>query len=69
MSEPRFTIEHIRATPKTCHSGARDWFAARGWNWSKFLDEGLPLSLLENENCTLGNRVAETARRMLNNGC
>lgn len=45
-------VEHLRgvvgfsARPGLCHRGARQWFAAHGFDWSAFLQEGIDSAAL-----------------------
>ena len=45
MIDVTVRIEHVRSA-LLCTGGARRWFRARGLDWSKFLSEGLPASVI-----------------------
>lgn len=53
-------MRHIRAA-KFCSPGARDWWASKGWDWSHFLDHGIPAETLLETNDPLALRVVEIA--------
>lgn len=63
MSEPSVivTMKHIRKA-KLCSSGARNWFALRGWDWQAFLKDGVPVERFEETGDALALRLAEVAR-------
>lgn len=51
MSEVRAYIRHARQVPTAenpyCTSGWREFFKRKGWSWSDFIAEGIPVSVLE----------------------
>jgi len=59
--DPLLLIRHVRAA-KLCMSGARAWFAQRGWSWAEFLAEGRPVSDFEETGCPLAARATKVAR-------
>lgn len=61
MRDPLVKIEHIRAA-KLCTGGARRWFAHHKLNWSKFLAEGLPASVIGQWGDPLADRAIEQAK-------
>lgn len=40
------TMRHVREA-KLCSRGSREWCAEHGIDWYKFLEEGLPVEVLE----------------------
>lgn len=52
---------HLRQA-KLCHNGARQWFAARGWSWADFVQNGRPVEDFEATGCPLAARLAKAAR-------
>jgi hypothetical protein len=55
-------ISHIR-TAKICMSGARDWFKQYDLSWSDFLQNGLPVEVMEATQHPLALRVCRIARQ------
>lgn len=45
-SELRVYMRHLRMAHQ-CSRGARDWFASNGLDWSDFVTNGVPVSVLE----------------------
>lgn len=43
MAELKLHTRHLRQS-KTCMKNSRLWFAARGWSWTDFLDNGRPVA-------------------------
>jgi hypothetical protein len=60
MSELRVYVHHVRAA-KLCMSGARKWFAMRGLDWNRFLEEGLSADFLRELNDPISNRALAQA--------
>lgn len=65
IDDPIVRPHHIRAAG-VCMDGARDWAKEHGINWSRFLDDGLPVSRLEPFNDALMNRICRIAREEAN---
>lgn len=61
--EPRAYMRHIRQL-RFCARGARDYFARYGLDWSAFLREGVPCSVLEATGDALMRRLANHAREV-----
>lgn len=57
----RVYVRHIRRACM-CSKGARAFFLRRGWDWSLFLREGLPVEVFEATGDAMCLRVAEVAR-------
>ena len=61
MTDPVMAhVRHLRAA-RFCMSGARDWFTARGWDWSHFVTHGRVASDFSDTGCPLAAKVAEKA--------
>lgn len=58
--DPLLFVRHIRRA-KLCMSGARTWFAQRGWSWSDFLSNGRAIRDFEETGCPLAARAVEKA--------
>lgn len=56
------TMRHMRAA-RMCSRGARQFFAKRGWDWSAFLRDGLPVEMFEETGDAMAMQVAAVARR------
>lgn len=61
-ADPIVRVSHIRAA-HMCTSGARRWFLHRALNWSLFLSEGLPASIIGQWGDPLAERAIVEARR------
>ena len=57
----RAHMRHVREA-KICSPGARDWWKSRGWDWSDFLDNGIPIETLLETGDPFAKRVADIAR-------
>jgi hypothetical protein len=57
----RVYMRHIRAS-KLCASGARDWWARQGFDWSDFLTNGIAVETLLETGDPDAMRVVEIAR-------
>lgn len=55
-------VQHIRAA-NLCTRGARVWFRNRGWSWTDFLRDGLPVERLRETGDALAMRVADAAEK------
>lgn len=62
MSDLIVRPRHIRAAPTLCMSGARRWFKAHDLDWSDFLTNGIPASVLGQWGDPLAERAIEQAR-------
>jgi hypothetical protein len=60
-------MKHIRSA-NLCAGGARRWFKSRGLNWSAFLSDGIPASVLGQWGDPLAARAIEEAQKDMNNG-
>lgn len=67
MTDTIVRMKHIR-TAKLCAGGARRWFQARGLDWSAFLANGIPASVLGQWGDPLAARAIEEAEKDVNNG-
>lgn len=56
------TVRHIRIGG-LCMAGVRDWAIEKGYNWSAFLDDGLPAEELERHNDELASTICAIARK------
>ena len=55
-------MRHIRAAHQ-CSRGGRNWFKSHGLNWSKFLSDGIPSSVLGQWNDPLADATIAEAQR------
>lgn len=62
MSDPVVTVTHLRAA-HLCSRGARQWLARHGLDYSTFLKQGYPASVIEDTGDALGKMVAAIARK------
>ena len=60
-SELRVFPRHIRAA-RVCMAGSRDFFKAHNLDWNDFLDNGLPISVLEEIGDPIALRAARQAQ-------
>lgn len=60
--DPIVTMRHVRAA-KLCSRGARTLAARHGLDWTRFVREGLPASLVEATGDAFALRVAAAARK------
>lgn len=68
MSDPILLhVRHLR-TARFCMSGARDWFAARGWNWADFVASGRDIADFTATGCPLAAKAVEAAIEESKNG-
>lgn len=58
--DPVVRIEHVRAA-FLCTRGARRWFQARDLDWTRFLSDGLPASVIGQWDDPLAARAIEQA--------
>lgn len=56
------TMQDVRRAG-LCARGARSWARSRGYDWSRFLADGIPVVELEASGDALALRVASEARR------
>lgn len=61
MIELRVYARHMRAA-RLCMPGARRWFAAHGLNWSDFVSNGIPATILGQWGDPLADRAIQKAR-------
>lgn len=61
MTDLVVTMRHVRAV-KLCSRGARTWCEANGFDWSAFLDHGLPADALEATGDPLALQAVAAAR-------
>lgn len=65
--EIRVHMRHVRNPPpygaKLCASGCKRWFESRDMDFRRFLDEGIPISVLVALDDAIANKVIEAARR------
>ena len=54
-------MKHIRAA-HMCSSGARSWFGRHGFDWAKFLKNGIEVEKFEATGDPMALKVAELAR-------
>lgn len=54
-------MRHIRQA-RLCARGAREWFTHHGLPYSRFLDEGLPVEVIEATGDKMALDVARVAR-------
>jgi hypothetical protein len=59
--DPRCYVRHVRAAG-LCSRGSRAWCAHNGVDWSDFLANGIPASVLEAKRDAIVARVAKLAR-------
>ncbi len=62
MSDPIVRMKHIRAA-KLCAGGARRWFQAHDLNWSDFLENGIPSSILGQWGDPMAERAIAAAKK------
>jgi len=55
------TINDVRRA-KMCSSGARQFFIDHNLDWSRFISEGLPASIIESTNDAMAMQVVEVAK-------
>lgn len=55
-------FRHIRSA-NICISGARKWFAQRGWSWAEFVTNGRPLEDFIATGCPLAARAVAEAHK------
>lgn len=55
------TMNHVRKSGM-CSSGARQFFADHNLDWSKFISEGLPASVIIATNDAMAMQVVEVAK-------
>lgn len=67
MSDPTVTMKHIRAA-RLCAGGARRWFQSHGLNWSDFLTNGIPASILGQWGDPLAERAIDEAKKDMTDG-
>lgn len=60
-------IAHIRAA-ELCTGGARHWFARHGLSWTDFLENGVPVEVIESTEDPFAMKVAGIAREDMVNG-
>lgn len=56
----RVRIHHLRRLGY-CARGARRWFVRRGWDWSRFLRDGIDAGDLRATGDAMAARAADTA--------
>lgn len=66
-SAPRAYIRHLRQN-RICASGGRAWWKLRGWDWSDFLANGIPVSKLLETGDPHAKAVAEKAMEEVRRG-
>lgn len=59
-SETRAYARHLRVN-RICMSGGRAWWKLKGWSWSDFLTNGIPVSKLIETQDPHAAKVAESA--------
>jgi hypothetical protein len=67
VSEVRVRMRHIRAA-RFCARGTRAFFARQGWDWGRFLSEGISAATMEASGDALAQRVARIAREEATGG-
>lgn len=65
--EPRFFVADIRQA-KICMSGAREYFAARDWDWADFLENGRSLADLAVQGDVYSDRIVNNIKERDANG-
>ena len=61
------TINDVRAA-RLCAHGGREWFARHGLDWSAFLQDGIPDSVVLATGDALGERAVEAAHERVKRG-
>ncbi|MDR7062009.1 MULTISPECIES: hypothetical protein [unclassified Sphingopyxis] len=61
MTDLRVFSRHMRSA-QLCMPGARRWFAAHGLDWSDFVTNGIPATVLGQWGDPLAARAIEQAR-------
>jgi len=56
----RVHVRHLRELGY-CMRGCRRWFARRGWDWSRFVQQGLPAGDFRATGDAMATRAAERA--------
>lgn len=59
-------MRHIRAA-KLCAGGTREWFRRQGFDWTDFLNNGIPLEKMEATGDPLALRVTTIAKQEVRN--
>lgn len=67
MIDPTVTMKHIRAA-RLCAGGTRRWFKSHGLDWSDFLANGIPASILGQWGDPLAERAIDEAKKDLTDG-
>lgn len=58
----RVRMRHLRQLGY-CARGARRWFARRGWDWPRFLREGVAVERARASGDAMAERAADAAER------
>lgn len=56
------TMKHVRSI-ELCSRGTRAWFAKYDLDYNTFLEQGLPVEVIEATGDAIGKRVAQVARQ------